>query len=300
VRLDAMMFAEFFARAGGVEVTEGDEFQLVKLLIPDQDLLEHQLRFAVGIDWALRQILGHRHAVGRAVGRAGGTEDELLHAAFNGGVGEFERVDDVVVEILFRIRHGFAHERARCEMHNGIGPGRFDGVEDVAFLLGFAQNKFRAGIHRRAMAFGEIVINRDRMAGTKQFFRANGANVTRAAGDKDVHALTMKGACRSAKFKMAEINLRAPGKRADGFDTGDQPSPVNLLQREFHLLHERVVFAGNVRFDGEIRHGGLLVRRNGYVYVGEFDLHTAGPRTGHQGHLGDFFTIHGIALAKFG
>ena len=45
---------------------------------------------------------------------------------------------------------------------------------------------------------------------TKQFFRANGANVTRAAGDKDVHALTMKGACRSAKRKMADVKLWAP------------------------------------------------------------------------------------------
>ena len=150
------------------------------------------------------------------------------------------------------------------------------------------------------MAFGEIVINRDRMAGTKQFFRANGADVTRAAGDEDVHALTMKGACRSAKFKMAEINLRAPGKRADGFDTGDQPSPVNLLQREFHLLHERVVFAGNVRFDGEICHGGLLVRRNGYVYVGEFYTQSTAFRPGHQGGLHDFITIHKAVMGEFG
>ena len=35
MRLDAMMFAEFFARAGGVEVAEGDELQPVNLLIPD-------------------------------------------------------------------------------------------------------------------------------------------------------------------------------------------------------------------------------------------------------------------------
>ena len=132
VRLDAMMFAELFAGAGGVEIAEGNEFQFVKLLIPDQDFLEHQLRFAIGIDRALWQVLRHRHAVGRAVGGAGGTEDEFFHAAFDGGVGELERVDDVIVEILFRVGHGFANERAGGEMHDGIGPGGFDGVQDVA------------------------------------------------------------------------------------------------------------------------------------------------------------------------
>ena len=34
MRLDAMMFAEFFARAGGVEIAERDEFQPVNLLVP--------------------------------------------------------------------------------------------------------------------------------------------------------------------------------------------------------------------------------------------------------------------------
>ena len=131
MRLDAMMFAEFFARAGGVEITEGDELQFVNLLIPDEHFLEHQLGFAVRIDRALRQIFRHRHAVRRAVGRAGGAEDEFFHAAFHGGVGELERVDEVVVKIFFRVRHGFADERAGGEMQDGVRLRGFDGAEDV-------------------------------------------------------------------------------------------------------------------------------------------------------------------------
>jgi hypothetical protein len=38
------------------------------------------------------------------------------------------------------------------------------------------------------MAFREVVINRDLMAGVEQFFRANGTDITGTAGDKDVHA----------------------------------------------------------------------------------------------------------------
>ena len=120
---DAVMFAEFFARAGGVEVTEGDELQAVNFLIPLEDFLEHQLGFAVGIDRALRQILGHRNFVGRAVGGARRAEDEFFHAAFDGGIGQFERVDDVVVKILFRVGHGFADECAGGEVHDGVGLG---------------------------------------------------------------------------------------------------------------------------------------------------------------------------------
>ena len=172
-----------------------------------EDFLEHQLGFAVGIDRALRQILRHRHPVGRAVGGAGGAEDEFLHAAFHGGIGELERVDDVVVKILFRVGHGFADERVGGEVHDGVGLGGFDGVENVALLLRLAQNEFRARIHRRAMAFGEVVINRDLMAGVEQFFRANGTDVAGAAGDKNVHAKTMEGACGSSKSKMESVRM---------------------------------------------------------------------------------------------
>ena len=77
---DAVMFAEFFAGAGGVEIAEGDEFEPVNLVIPVQHLLEHQFGFAVGIDGALREVLGHGDAVGRAVGGAGGAEDEFFHS----------------------------------------------------------------------------------------------------------------------------------------------------------------------------------------------------------------------------
>ena len=49
MRFDAMMLAEFFARAGGVEIAEGDEFQAVNLMIPLENFLEHQFRFAIGL-----------------------------------------------------------------------------------------------------------------------------------------------------------------------------------------------------------------------------------------------------------
>ena len=188
MRLDAVMLAKFFARAGSVEIAEGDEIQLVNFTIPDEHFLEHQLGLAVRIDRTLRQILRHRHAVRRTVSRAGGAEDEFFHAAFHGGVRELERVDEVVVEIFFRVRHGLAYERERGEMQNRIRLHRLDGGENVPLLFRLGENKVRARIHRRAMAFREIVIHRDLMSGVEQFFRADGTNIAGTAGDKNVHA----------------------------------------------------------------------------------------------------------------
>ena len=265
-----------------------------------QDFLEHQLGLAVGIDGPLRQVLGHRHAVGRAVGGAGGAEDEFPDAALDGGIEQLEAIDHVIVEILFRIGHGFADERIGGEVHDGVRLGGFDRVENVAKLLRFAQNEFGAWVHRRAMAFGEIVIDCDLMAGVQQFFRANGADITGAAGDEDIHALTMKGACCGAKFKMAEINLRAPGKRPHGFDADDQPLSLNLSKRELHFLHDGIPLPANVRLHREVRHGGQFVRSHGDNDVGKFDLQSAGPRTDGEGGLGDFFTVQGFTPGKFG
>jgi hypothetical protein len=57
------------------------------------------------------------------------------------------------------------------------------------------------------MAFAKIVINRDLMAGIEQLFRADGTNIAGAAGDKNVHAGTMKENRAGSKFKMAGANL---------------------------------------------------------------------------------------------
>jgi hypothetical protein len=39
------------------------------------------------------------------------------------------------------------------------------------------------------MAFGEVIVNRDLVSGVEEFLRADGADVTRAAGDENIHAI---------------------------------------------------------------------------------------------------------------
>ena len=92
-------------------------------------------------------------------------------------------------------------------MHDGVRPGAFDGVKQVAGFLRLAENESGARIHRRTMAFGEIVIDGNRVPGVQQFFRANGTDITGAAGDEDIHVETMKRARWSAKRKMTEVSV---------------------------------------------------------------------------------------------
>src|SRR5881394_4432769 len=59
VSLDAVILAKLGAGAGGVEIAEGDKFEPVNLLIPEEHLFEHELGLAVGINGTLREILCH-------------------------------------------------------------------------------------------------------------------------------------------------------------------------------------------------------------------------------------------------
>ena len=85
------------------------------------------------------------------------------------------------------------------------GLADLDGVEDVTFHFRLAEDEFRARIHRRAMTFGEIVIDRDLVPGVEQFFGADGTDVAGAAGDKNVHAPTMEGVRAGSKSKMESV-----------------------------------------------------------------------------------------------
>jgi hypothetical protein len=100
-------------------------------------------------------------------------------------------------------------------VQDGVRLDRLDRGENDSGLFRLGQNEIGARFHRSAVAFGEIVIDRDSMSGIEQFFRANGSNITGTAGDKDVHAGSVKknGDSENSKVK------KPPGAcgRFDGF-----------------------------------------------------------------------------------
>ena len=183
-----MMLSEIRAGAGGVEIAEGDKIQSVNLFIPQEHFFEHQLGLAVGIDRALRQILGHRHTIRRAIGGARGTEYELLHLGGHRGVQELQPIGDVIVEILAGVGHGLADKCAGGEMQDSLRLHLHDGLLDVSLLVGIAGNEAGAAIHSRAMALAQIVINCHRVACIQQLFGANRTNIPCPTSNENVHS----------------------------------------------------------------------------------------------------------------
>jgi hypothetical protein len=53
------------------------------------------------------------------------------------------------------------------------------------------------------VAFREIIENRDRMTGVQEFFRTDGADVARAAGNENIHAHSLKIICAVESSKTA-------------------------------------------------------------------------------------------------
>jgi hypothetical protein len=69
------------------------------------------------------------------------------------------------------------------------------------------------------MAFREVVINRDLMSGVEQFFRADGTNITGTAGDKNIHAPSVKkirGGESSKEKKPPRARRRDDGLKTNG------------------------------------------------------------------------------------
>src|SRR5467141_522273 len=107
-----MMLSEPLAGAGCIEITESNELQPMDLMVPMKHSLEHELRFPVGINRALRQILGHWHALRRAIGGAGRAKDELLHTGSASRFKQAQAIDDVIMKILSGLGHRLSHEGA--------------------------------------------------------------------------------------------------------------------------------------------------------------------------------------------
>ena len=157
------------------------------LVVPVEDLLEHELRLAVGVDRLLGQALVHGDFFRGAVGGAGGGEDEFLDARIDGGVEEVDASGDVIAEIFRGVGHRLGDEGVGGEVHDGFGLGFLNGGEDLVAVSEVAFDEFGARVEREAVALGEVVENGDLMAGVEEFLRANTADVACAAGNENVH-----------------------------------------------------------------------------------------------------------------
>jgi len=122
VRLGIVVLADgaVLGGAGGVEIAEGGEAQAVR----GREGLEHvfhiELGLAVGVDRSLREVLGHRQALGHAEGRAGRGEDEFLHAGLEHGVEQVQRRHNIVLIVFHRSGDRLAHVAEGGKVHHQL------------------------------------------------------------------------------------------------------------------------------------------------------------------------------------
>src|SRR6266446_2162200 len=106
-------------------------------------------------------------------------------------------------------------------MHHCIGATTGKSGLDLVTIRKIALDKSRPRIDCAAMAFAQIVKDRDFVAFIQQLFRANTADVTRAAGDENSHGREKCTVIRLESKRMAGTACRAV-RRARGSPYQDQ------------------------------------------------------------------------------
>ena len=148
VCLRLVVFAEIGGGAGGVKVTQCRIFDPVDFVVPAQDFFKTEFGFAVGIDRNLRGGFANRVFIRLPESRGGAGENNHFDAAFNRGVGQVDAVGQIVAEIFAGVLHGFADQRERGEMHDGVEFLLTAQLDDQIAVGQIAFDEIGAGIHR--------------------------------------------------------------------------------------------------------------------------------------------------------
>ena len=148
----------FLVGARGVEVAQRHRAEPAIGVEIGEDLLDHQLAAAIGVDGRLPMLLGHRRGLRHAVGRAGRREHELVDARVGRDRQQADRAAHVVVIEGERIEHRLPDLDQRGEMNDRL---RLVPGDDVAQAVAVVQV---AGLERPPsnellMPVGQIVID---------------------------------------------------------------------------------------------------------------------------------------------
>ena len=159
-----------------------------------QNLLDHQLRSAVGIGGRERMIFRQRQPLRLAIYRRRGTEHEGPDPALVHGFEQAQGAEHIVVVVGQRVCHGLPDSLEACKMDDRFGfallQGRGQGrrVADVAAHA--AQALARDPFHSRqgfGVAVAEVVEYRDVETGRKQLDTGVGTDIAGTAGDQNGH-----------------------------------------------------------------------------------------------------------------
>ncbi len=192
VNLRRVVFAELTVRirAGGVEISQRDGVNAVRLLVVRQRPLDGQLRFAIAVDRPLRMRLGDRRLDRLAVRRARRREHQRADLLGRHRLEHAHGADDVVPVVLRGLADRLADVEIRREMHDGADLMRCHRRADRGRIKDVALYEL-AVFHGFAMSRDEVVEDDDAVAGLGERFRRVTPDVAGATGDQ--HRLRFTG-----------------------------------------------------------------------------------------------------------
>lgn len=120
--------------SGGIEVAEGGETETLRDRQVAERAFHIQFGLPVGVDRVLWEILGHRHLLGHAIGRAGTREDHPADLFGEHRIEQLFRPADVMLVITLRLAHGFADIGEASEMHDDLDGLLAQHQADIRFI----------------------------------------------------------------------------------------------------------------------------------------------------------------------
>jgi hypothetical protein len=151
------------------------------LVEPIENLLEGQLRLAIGIDWTLLRVFRDRRRIAISENGAGGGENESIHAGRVRLLQQRDGVAEIIAEILSGILHRLADQGVSREVHDGLNrifPKRFPQRFAIANI---GLHKSGLGRNDVPVSLTEIVVNADFSALFDKPLGDNTADVTSTA-----------------------------------------------------------------------------------------------------------------------
>ena len=145
---------------------------------------------------------------------------------------QVQTIDEVVLVVFRRLLHRFADEGKRGIVHH-----RFDTAFDQHLVEPFAFRQVADNEplrrHRRPMAEAEIVIDPDIVPMRQQQLDGVTADITRAAGDENVHELGTRNSELGTRLQFHSA-LRVPRSELVGYALGDRQE--HIFQIDFLFL----------------------------------------------------------------
>ena len=231
VRLGLVVLAQLPARARDVEVAQRGGRQPVRAALVADHQVDRELGRAVGVDRRRRLVLGDRHDLRLAVGRAGRGEHEPADAVRAHRVEQVERADEVVAPVALRVLDRLRHERERREVQHAVDAG--ERARPARPASSSETSTCSAAVRDGArVAAREVVEHDDLVAGFEQLLGDHRADVARAARHEDPHSgrhRRMGGCIRrlAAVLAVAFAVLVAPAAAQDPTPTADAHSDAH-------------------------------------------------------------------------